>query len=155
MSQHKHTGPAASDKQCEPGGWPQGMKHTKSRKAVKDALEKEQLPVTALCLFEKLQQGSDPIWLSTVYRVLESFVENKAVIKTTPTDSTMAVYEWNRHKHTHYAVCVDCHSMMPVKDCPFEKTLPPVADGEFHIIGHNLELYGYCDKCFKKKEHEK
>ncbi len=155
MSQRKYTGPAESDTQCEPGGWPQGMKRTKSRKAVMDALEKEQLPVTALSLFEKLQQGSDPIWLSTVYRVLESFVENKAVIKTTPTDSTMAVYEWNRHKHTHYAVCVDCHSMMPVKDCPFEKVLPPVADGEFHIIGHNLELFGYCDKCFKKKEREK
>ncbi|MEI8200869.1 MAG: Fur family transcriptional regulator [Eubacteriales bacterium] len=134
-----------------PAAWPQGLKRTKSREAVMAALEKEPLPVTALYLFEKLQTGKEPIWLSTVYRVLESFVAKNAVLKIMPTDSTMAVYQWNRHEHTHYAVCVDCHSMVPVKDCPFEYVIPPVTGGDFHIVGHNLELYGYCDKCFRKK----
>lgn len=134
--------------------WPEGLKHTKSREAVLAALEKETLPVSALYLFEKLQSASDPIWLSTVYRVLESFVEKNAVIKSIPTDSTMAVYELNRHTHTHYAVCVACHAMIPVKDCPFEYVVPPVTDGEFHIVGHNLELFGYCGECFKKKDKE-
>ena len=135
--------------------WPKGLKRTKSREAVMQELEKEQLPVTALYLFEKLQQGKESIWLSTIYRVLESFIEKNAVVKSMPTDSTMAVYEWNRHTHMHYAVCVDCHSMVPIRDCPFEYVIPPVADGDFHIVGHNLELFGYCDKCFRKKEEEK
>ena len=135
--------------------WPKGLKRTKSREAVMEELEKEQLPVTALYLFEKLQQGKEPIWLSTIYRVLESFVGKNAVVKSMPTDSTKAVYEWNRHTHMHYAVCVDCHSMVPIRDCPFEYVIPPVADGDFHIVGHNLELFGYCDKCFRKKEEDK
>ena len=143
--------PAASDFFV----WPQGLKRTKSRKAVMAALGKENLPVTALYLFEKLQQGEEPIWLSTVYRVLESFVEKNAVIRNIPTDSTMAVYEWNRHTHMHYAVCVNCHSMVPLRDCPFEHVIPPIADGDFHIVGHNLELYGYCDKCYRKKEDDR
>jgi len=116
------------------------------------ALEKETLPVTALSLFEKLQQGSEPIWLSTVYRVLESFVEKNAVLKTMPTDSTMAVYELNRHMHKHYAVCVMCHAMIPVGSCPIDDVILPVTGENFHVVGHNLELYGYCDKCFKKKK---
>jgi len=149
MSQH-NSAPSSGT----PAVWPQGLKRTKSREAVMAVLEKESLPVTALFLFEKLQQGKEPIWLSTVYRVLESFVEKNAVLKTIPTDSIMAVYQWNRHEHTHYAVCVDCHSMVPVKDCPFEYAAPPVAGGDFHITGHNLELYGYCDECYRKKDSE-
>jgi len=157
MNPHDHTNSRESGKQGgsgthgTPAVWPQGLKRTKSREAVMAALEKETLPVTALYLFEKLQTGKEPVWLSTVYRVLESFVERNAVLKIMPTDSTMAVYQWNRHEHTHYAVCVDCHSMVPVKDCPFEYVAPPVTGGDFHIVGHNLEIYGYCDKCFRKK----
>jgi len=162
MNPHKSTQPSESPasespepaEHCDYSAWPQGLKRTKSREAIMAALEKEPLPVTALYLFDKLQQGKEPIWLSTVYRVLESFVGKNAVLKIMPADSTMAVYEWNRHKHTHYAVCVECHSMVPVKDCPFEYTAPPAADGDFHIVGHNLELYGYCGKCYKKKADE-
>lgn len=146
--------PADADTHCESLVWPKGLKRTKSREAVMAALGKHHLPVTALYLFEELHKGLETIWLSTIYRVLESFVEKNAVIKNMPTDSTMAVYEWNRHTHMHYAVCVNCHSMLPIKDCPFKYVVPPVADGGFHIVGHNLELYGYCDTCFKKRENE-
>jgi len=132
--------------------WPEGLKHTKSRDAVMAVLEKETLPLTALSLFEKLQQQNVSVWLSTVYRVLESFVEKSAVQKSMPTDSTMAVYALNRHTHTHYAVCVGCHSMVPIENCPFEHILAPLTDGDFHIVGHNLELFGYCGKCFRKSE---
>ena len=157
MNRHdpaQSSGPGTHGTHETPAVWPQGLKRTKSREAVMAVLEKEPLPVTALSLFEKLQLGKESIWLSTVYRVLESFVEKNAVLKIMPTDSTMAVYQWNRHEHTHYAVCVDCHLMVPVKDCPFKYVAPPVAGGDFHIVGHNLELYGYCDKCFRKKDGE-
>ena len=132
--------------------WPEGLKRTRSREAVLAVLENEALPVSALSLFEKLQQAHEPVWLSTVYRVLESFVEKNVVQKSLPTDSTMAVYALNRHKHTHYAVCVGCHTMLPIENCPFEHVFPPVTEGDFHIVGHNLELYGYCEKCFRESE---
>jgi len=69
--------------------WPQGLKRTKPREAVMGELEKASLPVTALYLFEKLQQGKDPIWLSTIYRVLESFVGKNAVVKSMPMLASM------------------------------------------------------------------
>lgn len=138
------------DVRSESADWPKGLKRTKPRIAVMTALEKETLPVTALYLFEKLQMAGETIWLSTLYRVLESFIEKNAVLKIMPADSTMSVYEWNRHKHTHYAVCVKCHLMVPVKDCPFEHTALPAAEEDFHIVGHNLEIYGYCSRCYKR-----
>lgn len=130
--------------------WPEGLKRTKQREAILAALSGEVLPVTALCIFEKLQQAGEPIWLSTVYRVLETFVEKGAVIKYVLTDSTMAVYELNCHLHKHYAVCVECHRMIPVDTCPIEDSLSSLMCGKFHVSGHNLELFGYCEECWRK-----
>jgi len=133
--------------------WPDGLKRSKPRIAVLDALGKETVPVTASALFEKIRSDDASIWLSSVYRALESFVEKGAVIKYMPTDSTMAVYEANRHIHKHYAVCVGCHEMLPVDDCPLREMSDALSPERFHVTGHNLEIYGYCDKCFKKKKH--
>ena len=136
----------------KPLSWPDGLKRSKPRIAVLDALEKETVPVTASALFEKIRSDDPSIWLSSVYRALESFVEKGAVIKYMPTDSTMAVYETNRHTHKHYAVCVGCHAMLPVDDCPLHEMAEALSPERFHVTGHNLEIYGYCDKCFKKKD---
>jgi Fur family transcriptional regulator, ferric uptake regulator len=132
--------------------WPDGLKRSKPRIAVFDALEKETVPVTASALFEKIRSDDASVWLSSVYRALESFVEKGAVIKYIPTDSTMAMYELNRHTHKHYAVCVGCHAMLPVDDCPLHEMADALSPKCFHVTGHNLEIYGYCDKCFKKKD---
>jgi Fur family ferric uptake transcriptional regulator len=130
--------------------WPDGLKRTKAREAVMHVLETQTLPVTAQYLYEKLQAGDESLWISTVYRALESFVEKNFVLKSIPTDSTIAVYSLNRHKHTHYAVCVGCHSLQPIDNCPFEHAHPPLTNADFHMVGHNLEIYGYCEKCFRK-----
>jgi Fur family ferric uptake transcriptional regulator len=130
--------------------WPEGLKRTHAREAVMAVLEKHPLPVSAQFLFEKLQSGSEPIFLSTVYRALDSFVKKNVVLKSIPTDSTIAVYSLNRHKHTHYAVCVGCHSLQLIDNCPFEHAHPPLTNADFHMVGHNLEIYGYCEKCFRK-----
>ena len=68
-------------------------------------------------------------------------------MKSTLMDGEMAYYEWSRGSHKHYAVCLRCHKMIPLKSCPFEhaKTYP-VEDG-FCITGHKLELYGFCKSC--------
>lgn len=133
-----------------PVTWPDGLKRTHAREAVMTFLGGQDLPVTAQHVFEELQSEKEPIWLSTVYRALESFVQKTVVLKSIPTDSTIAVYSLNRHKHTHYAVCIGCHALQTVDSCPFEHAHPPLTNADFHMVGHNLEIYGYCEKCFRK-----
>ena len=89
----------------------------------------------------------DTAWLSTVYRILETFLKNDIIIKTTIMNSDMAVYELNRYQHKHYAVCVNCRKVITMDNCPMESFIPKLEDNDFFVMGHNLEIFGLCKNC--------
>ncbi|MEW9124954.1 MAG: transcriptional repressor, partial [Thermotaleaceae bacterium] len=86
-------------------------------------------------------------WLSTVYRILDIFVKKGVVIRTNIMNSEMSVYELNRFKHKHYAVCMSCKKIIEMDNCPMEGFIPKLEDKNFHIMGHNLEVFGFCNDC--------
>jgi Fur family ferric uptake transcriptional regulator len=131
-------------------GWPQNIKKTKPREWVLSVFENAQKPLSAMDICSQVEKNGGSVWLSTVYRILELFVEKGLVIKTTVMNSDMAVYELNRYQHKHYAVCMSCHKIVTMKNCPMEKFVPKLEDDDFHVMGHNLEVYGYCRKCSTK-----
>ena len=130
--------------------WPQGLKKTKTRKAVISVLEKTEKPLSAADIFSEIKKNGSNVWLSTIYRILELFVKKGIVNKLSVMNSEMAVYELNQFKHKHYAVCVNCHKIIPVDNCPMEKFVPQIEDDDFRIMGHNLEIYGICKDCAHK-----
>lgn len=129
--------------------WPAGIKKTKQRELVLRILENAAAPLTVLDIFNRIEKDKESVWLSTVYRILDLFVARDIVVKTTVMDSDMAFYEINRHKHRHYAVCVDCHKIVEFSDCPITEFKPRLSDGEFRVLGHKVEMYGYCRDCGK------
>lgn len=128
--------------------WPAGIKKTKQRELVLRVLENAAAPLTALDIFNRIEKGAESVWLSTVYRNLDLFVARDIVVKTTVMDKE-AFYEINRHKHRHYAVCVDCHKIVEFSDCPITEFKPRLSDSEFKVLGHKVEMYGYCRDCGK------
>lgn len=100
---------------------------------------------------KQTEEEDCPVWLSSVYRILELFVKENIVLKTTITDGEMALYELNRHKHRHYAVCLGCRKIVEMDNCPLVNFVPKLADNNFDVVGHKLELYGYCKDCKDKK----
>ncbi len=62
-------------------------------------------------------------------------------------NSEMAVYELNRFEHKHYAVCMSCRKIIAMDNCPMETFIPKLEDENFHVMGHNLEIFGYCKDC--------
>ncbi len=130
--------------------WPAGIKKTKQRESVLDILEHADVPLTAMDIYAQVEKGATPVWLSTIYRILELFTEKGVVIKTAVLDGDMAYYERNRHAHHHYAVCVDCHKIVAVNNCPMADYEPKLSDDEFRILGHRVEMYGYCKDCDKR-----
>jgi Fur family ferric uptake transcriptional regulator len=129
-------------------GWPSGMKKTKQRASVFSILERSAKPLTALEICGKMDVDGDAVaWPSTVYRVLELFVKKGVAIKTNIMGGDMAVYELNRAGHKHYAVCMSCRKIIDMNNCPMESFIPKLADDDFHIMGHNLEIYGFCKNC--------
>jgi len=127
--------------------WPKQLKKTHQRQSVISLLEKSEKPLSAREIFAQLSNQKS-IWLSTVYRILESFEKEDMIVKTTDFDSSEAIYEIERHRHTHYAICIDCHKRIELTECPIPQSVTPPELG-FHIINHRLEVLGYCADCFK------
>ena len=88
--------------------------------------------------------------ISTIYRSLAIFEEKNLVEKSVLLGSDTAVYELADGHHKHYAVCLSCHKLVPLKHCPFEHVKHDSMEsdeGDFVVTGHKLELYGYCKEC--------
>ena len=130
--------------------WPTGIKKTKQRQSVFSVLERASSPISAAEIYNQARNEDSSIWLSTVYRVLEHFVNEGLVVKTTVMNSSMALYELNCSKHKHYAVCVNCRKVIELVNCPMEKFVPQIAENDFRVLGHKVEMYGYCKDCDKK-----
>ena len=83
-------------------------------------------------------------------RSLAIFEEKNLVEKSVLLGSDTAVYELADGHHKHYAVCLSCHKLVPLKHCPFEHINHDhmeSEEGDFVVTGHKLELYGYCKEC--------
>lgn len=131
--------------------WPKGVKKTKPRQYVLSVLEKARSPLSVLEIYHAIEKDGKSVWMSTVYRILELFVSKGLATKTTLMDSDMAIYALNRHQHKHYAVCLNCHKIIELENCPMDAFVPELDESGFHVVGHKVELYGYCQNCEKTK----
>lgn len=133
---------------------PEGIKWTNQRKEVYKILSEAKKPLSANEIYHKIlsEQGNDGsnFAVSTVYRSLGIFEEKQLVEKSVLPGGDVSVYELKEGKHRHYAVCLSCHKLVALKDCPFEHVKEDAIkseEGDFVITGHKLELYGYCREC--------
>jgi Fur family ferric uptake transcriptional regulator len=126
---------------------PDGMKRTKQREIVFSVLAEADRPLSAAEICSRTQAEGTPVWLSTVYRILEIFVKEHVAEKIAVTASDMAFYGLSDRSHRHYAVCISCRRIISMDNCPMEQFLPSIQDENFRVTGHNLEIYGYCGDC--------
>lgn len=125
-----------------------GVKNTKNRDAILEILEKSEKPLTVEEIFLILKGNSDSTCLSTVYRTMEMFDEKELVIKSNSVDDGKSRYEMNTKEHKHHVVCVACHKIIVIEECPFaefEKALKNTIN--FDVTGHKFEIYGHCNEC--------
>lgn len=133
-----------------PEEWPRDLKKTRQRACVLSVLDGAETPLCAAEIFRRLG-GDAPVSLSTVYRILDLFTDAHIAVKTVLPESGTALFERDRHEHKHYAICLGCHRMIELRGCPLEEFLPELKDDGFRVLGHRLELYGYCADCQEKK----
>ncbi|MDR3210769.1 MAG: transcriptional repressor [Planctomycetota bacterium] len=127
--------------------WPDGIKRTRQRVMVWAVLERARNPLSAVEICRRAGERGVTVWLSTVYRVLELFIKQGLVVKVVVLENGMALYETNRTPHRHYAICVSCRKVIPVAACPLEQFQSQLAEKDFQITDHSLEIFGYCRDC--------
>lgn len=127
-----------------------GLKKTKHRLLVLDLLHTNDGFLSAEDLFLKAKEIDVSISLSTVYRILESFVENNIVEPVSLETQKQLLYELKHTEHSHHLICTKCQKVIHVKGCPvhsFEHEL--AKQNNFQIKKHKLEFYGICESCQK------
>ena len=125
-----------------------GLRRTKSRKAILDILTKSSQPISAEQIYKLLKEENIAIDISTVYRTLEAMENIELVKKINIMDDDRMLFEYNNMNHSHYLVCVGCKKIITIQSCPlgsYEEELESKTN--FSILGHKLYLYGYCNEC--------
>lgn len=128
-----------------------GIKNTKQRILIFDLLHSTKTLVTAEDIYLKIINVDNSISLSTVYRILDIFVDKGIALKSNMLGTDKCVFEINHFEHKHHLICLKCKKVIYLKDCPLTEFEEHVEnETKFNITGHNLELYGYCPECKEK-----
>ncbi|NLV77180.1 MAG: transcriptional repressor [Tissierellia bacterium] len=130
-----------------------GIKKTKQRNILLNILKEEEEPLTAEEIFIKARERDKYINLSTIYRTLNIFISKDIAIKLNLEKENKSMFQLNMMDHQHHIRCISCNKKIRIDKCPiigYEYFIEE--NTNFHIIGHKLELYGYCSKCKDKKQ---
>lgn len=131
-----------------------GLKNTRHRVRILEILETGSQPLVVDDIYSELKDQDVSMSLSTVYRTLEALTEKQIVNKVALENDPRVFYEFNRMTHHHFLICIGCNKIITVNECPIHEYEAAVAKQKhFLVIGHKLELYGYCPECQKQKQH--
>lgn len=98
-----------------------------------------------------MAQGGERLWLSTVYRALELFIEKGLVSELRLPQGEALAYFATANTHRHYAVCTACNRMFDLSHCPMADLAAELQEQDFRIEAHRIEIYGLCAACTRLK----
>ena len=120
---------------------------TKPREEILELLGKEEHPVTAKTIHEKLSKSCD---LVTVYRSLK-MLESMNLVKRVDFCDKSARYELicpDDHVHHHHLSCKECRTVVEIEECFDSKLESRIAKKHgFKHVTHQLEFFGLCSSC--------
>ena len=123
------------------------LRKTKSRQLILEIL-KGSGPRTIDEIFMLAKDRGETTSISTVYRTCETLTERGIVLKSNLLEDGRARYEIPGVNHKHHAVCIECHDIISIEDCPFGQFDALMESKyDFDVKSHSIEIYGYCRKC--------
>ncbi len=121
-----------------------GIRYTKPRKLIFEALEHLSKPVSANEINDYLKNKID---LTSVYRTLSLLVKSEMVNVILFGEGKKRYELKNKNEHHHHLVCEKCGD---VEDVEMKESLLLKSVEErskFVIKKHNLEFFGLCPDC--------
>lgn len=126
-----------------------GLRSTKSRRIIYEELKKFSYPVTAEEVFYSFKKKT--LNLSTVYRTLNAFASS-GLVKKEINAKKENVFSLYSDEDSHVLVCTSCHKRVPLNGCPYHEVNEAIEkETGFVIQDQNIEIYGLCPDCRKKK----
>ncbi len=131
-----------------------GLKVTNQRLLVLEAIAScPDEHLTAEEIFELVKLSYPEIGLATVYRTIQLLNELKLIDKIS-FDDGFARYEMGNTRdgeqkhHHHHLICLKCGRVISFRDDLLEELEQKIAcTAGFHVVDHEVKLYGYCEEC--------
>lgn len=122
-------------------------RQTRQQAAVADLLGRSDEFTSAQTVHARLREAGESVGLATVYRTLQTMVED-GVVDVLRTDDGEAVYRICSTHHHHHLVCRDCGRTVEVEGPAVERWTDRVAaEHGFTDVTHTLEIFGMCRTC--------
>lgn len=135
------------------GKWPVGMKKTKARLKVIALLNECSKPLSAIEIYEHLICTGEKVNQSTIYRILETFVEQAMIQRIHFSDESISYYEKMDEDNADLdtAVCLSCKKREYLEPTVFNQEEVKQQASGFQVKSHRMEVYGYCGDCSEDK----
>ena len=126
-----------------------GFRLTPQREMVLAALHQTDSPVTADDLYQKVQQVSTSVDISTVYRTLD-LLQSLDFVTSMDVGDAQRMYELSTgHGHHAHLVCRRCGAITGVGLDQFESLSASIRQQHgFQIDLDNLSFVGQCAQCY-------
>lgn len=125
-----------------------GIKYTRQRSLTLDILARAITPLSAEMIYLQMRDADSTISLSTVYRVLDAFIEKGLVTKALDLESDRAAFALKSNEHRHNLTCTRCRRTVVIDNCPLGSLVDALEKTtSFFITSHRLEMYGLCTFC--------
>lgn len=119
------------------------IKSTKQRQIVLKLIQELKDEASSINILNSCSSNVDK---STVYRILDLFVNKNIIVKELNYNNE--TYYRIREEHGHYFTCIKCHKREKLNDCPIENIENELENKKgYTILNHTVEINGICKKC--------
>lgn len=123
-----------------------GLRATRQRTTVLDALRGRVEAVTAQDLHAELRSSGEPVGLTTVYRTLSSLAD-AGLLDAFTRDGEQA-FRLCSEDHHHHLICEACNRVEELEAEDVERWVASVATRRgFRVTGHRADIFGVCADC--------
>jgi Fur family transcriptional regulator, ferric uptake regulator len=123
-----------------------GLRATRQRLTVLEALRGRRDAVTAQDLHAELRAAHEPVGLTTVYRTLTALAE--AGFLDTFTREGEQAFRLCSEAHHHHLVCEVCGTVEELESELVEEWVTGVVGRRgFQVTGHRADIFGICSSC--------
>lgn len=125
-----------------------GLKLTPQRIAIMQYLDGNTEHPPADVIYKSLTRKYPTMSMATVYNTLEVLTD-RGYVRELTIEPQKKRFDPNTKHHNHL-MCMACKKIIDVHSV-IKVHLPPEEQGDFEIIGHHIEFYGFCPPCKKKR----
>ena len=123
-----------------------GLRATRQRLTVLDALRGRPDAITAQELHGELRTAGEPVGLTTVYRTLASLAD-AGLLDAFTRDGEQA-FRLCSDDHHHHLICEMCNRVDEITAEEVERWVDAVASRRaFRVTGHRADVFGVCAAC--------